>query len=211
MKFLTTFPLTVATLFFVFLGAIATAAEDKPRYAKEEYSLDKDRYAVFPLPLTNYEGKERSNGDWGIWEKLKYRAVQQGGFNLFFNCLEFFKNRLTFRRLFSTRALKFLNLLLGSSDPILCLTDLWELLAKTLDLSRDLEEFISSLIYFKFPFSGASRELILLPKNEIFIKLLKARVSITNVLEVAVGLLLLCDDDFEIFIWIELIGGHKGF
>ena len=122
---------------------------------------------------------------------------------MFFNCLEFFKNRLAFRRLFSKRALKFLNLLLGSSDPVLCLTDFWELLAKTLDLSRDLDELISSLIYFKFPFSGASRELILLPKSEIFIKLLKAGVSITNVLEVAVGLLLLCDDDFEILIWIE--------
>lgn len=82
MKPLTIFPIAFASLFFVFSGAIAAAAEDKPTYAKETYSLDKDQYAVFPLPLTEYEGKEDSNEDWGIWEKLKYRAGQQGGFNL---------------------------------------------------------------------------------------------------------------------------------
>ncbi|MDC0258576.1 hypothetical protein OAK73_01425, partial [bacterium] len=82
MKLLTIFPIALASLFFVFSGAIAAAAEDKPTYAKETYSLDKDQYAVFPLPLTKYEGKEDSNEDWGIWEKLKYRAGQQGGFNL---------------------------------------------------------------------------------------------------------------------------------
>ena len=66
----------------MFSGTIASAAEDKPIHAKEENSLDKDQYAIFPLPLTAYEGEENSNEDWGIWEKLKYRAGQQGGFNL---------------------------------------------------------------------------------------------------------------------------------
>lgn len=81
MKSLTIFPFAVA-LFLMFSGALASAAEDQPAYTKKEYSLDKDQYAAFPLPLAEYEEKETENKDWGIWEKLKYRAGQQGGFNI---------------------------------------------------------------------------------------------------------------------------------
>lgn len=81
MKSLSIFPLAVA-LFLMFSGALASAAEDQPAYTKKEYSLDKDQYATFPLPLTEYEAEEQANEDWGIWEKLKFRAGQQGGFNI---------------------------------------------------------------------------------------------------------------------------------
>lgn len=66
----------------MFSGALASASEHHPAYTKKEYSLDKDQYATFPLPLTEYEAEEQANEDWGIWEKLKFRAGQQGGFNI---------------------------------------------------------------------------------------------------------------------------------
>ena len=81
MKSLSIFPLAVA-LFLMFSGALASASEHHPAYTKKEYSLDKDQYATFPLPLTEYEAEEQANEDWGIWEKLKFRARQQGGFNI---------------------------------------------------------------------------------------------------------------------------------
>ena len=102
---------------------------------------------------------------------------------------------MAFRRFFSKRPLKFLNLLLGSCDTILGLTDFWELLAEALDLSRDLDNLVRRLLDFKIPFSGASRELVLLPKRKILTKLLKAGMGVSNILEVKVGLLLLRDDD----------------
>ena len=81
MKSLAIFPLAAA-LFFLFSGASAFAAEDPPAYPKGELALNDDQYAEFPLPLAKYEVKENANVDWGIWEKLKYRATEQGGFNI---------------------------------------------------------------------------------------------------------------------------------
>lgn len=81
MKPLAIFPL-LAALFFLVFSPSASAAEDTPTYLKEEFALDKDQFAQFPLPLAKYEAKEEANEDWGIWEKLKYRATEQGGFNI---------------------------------------------------------------------------------------------------------------------------------
>lgn len=81
MKSLALFPL-VTILLLLFAGDSAFASANDPTYLAEEYQLDKDRYAKFPLPLSEYDAAEQSEEDWGIWEKLKYRAVQQGGFNL---------------------------------------------------------------------------------------------------------------------------------
>jgi hypothetical protein len=80
-KSLAIFPLAAA-LFFFFSGASAFAAEDPPAYPKGELALSDDQYAEFPLPLAKYEAKELANEDWGIWEKLKYRATEQSGFNI---------------------------------------------------------------------------------------------------------------------------------
>ena len=81
MKSLTTFSLAVALL-LTFFGSPAQAADAPASYKKEEYSLDKDQYAKFPLPLSEYEAEETANEEWGIWEKLKYRAGEQKGFNI---------------------------------------------------------------------------------------------------------------------------------
>jgi len=61
--------------------SIADAASGiEPAFPAKEYGLEKDRYAKFPLPLTEYAKVEGE--DWSMWEKLKYRATQQGGFNI---------------------------------------------------------------------------------------------------------------------------------
>ncbi|MGJ8697995.1 MAG: putative Na+/H+ antiporter [Verrucomicrobiaceae bacterium] len=60
--------------------AFAASGHAEPSYSAEEYALDKDRYAKFPLPLSVYDEVEEE--DWGIWDRLKYRATAQGGFNL---------------------------------------------------------------------------------------------------------------------------------
>ncbi|MDA7865704.1 hypothetical protein N9A70_02890, partial [Akkermansiaceae bacterium] len=81
MKLPAKFYLLVA-FFFALLAGPALASADHPSYPKDEYGFDSDQYAVFPLPLSEYEAEEEANEDWGIWEKLKYRAGQQGGFNI---------------------------------------------------------------------------------------------------------------------------------
>ncbi|MGC6580795.1 MAG: putative Na+/H+ antiporter [Akkermansiaceae bacterium] len=69
------------TLLLPFLTSAAQGAGGSlPHYDQEEYGLDKDRYAKFPLPLSVYDEKETE--DMGIWDKLKARALEQGGFNL---------------------------------------------------------------------------------------------------------------------------------
>mgnify|MGYP000303656054 CR=1 FL=1 len=44
--------------------------------------VDKDQYAKFPKPLATYEKKETSEGEMDLWETLKYRAMEQNGFNI---------------------------------------------------------------------------------------------------------------------------------
>lgn len=70
-----------AALFPVFCLNLAHGAGSVvPAYEKEEYALDSDRYARFPLPLSVYDKEETK--DMGIWDKIKSRAMAQGGFNL---------------------------------------------------------------------------------------------------------------------------------
>ncbi len=52
----------------------------EPSFPAAEYGLEKDRYAKFPLPISEYEKTE--NADMGIWQKLALRAKAQGGFNI---------------------------------------------------------------------------------------------------------------------------------
>lgn len=68
------------SVLFPFLIASAQGASDGPAYEKEDYALDKDRYAKFPLPLSVYD--EQETEEMGIWDKLKSRATAQGGFNI---------------------------------------------------------------------------------------------------------------------------------
>lgn len=79
-KHLASFPLIVAFLFSLLVLPASAAAEIEPAYKKGEYGLSKDQYAQFPRPLASYDEVEEE--DWGIWDRLKYRAGQQGGFNL---------------------------------------------------------------------------------------------------------------------------------
>jgi hypothetical protein len=74
-------PLLFALLFSFFATPSAEAAGKKePSYAAAEYELDKPQYAVFPLPISEYDEMEEK--DWGMWERIKFRAGQQGGFNI---------------------------------------------------------------------------------------------------------------------------------
>lgn len=75
-------PLHLVLAFFLSLLVLpASAASDiEPAYKKGELGLTHDQYAQFPRPLATYEEGEEE--DWGIWDRLKYRAGQQGGFNL---------------------------------------------------------------------------------------------------------------------------------
>ena len=56
------------------------ASKTEPAFPAEEYGLVDDHYAKFPIPLTEYEKTEGE--DWSVWQKLKTRAMAQGGFNL---------------------------------------------------------------------------------------------------------------------------------
>jgi len=62
------------------LSSAEAASKEKPAYPAEEYGLEHDKYAVFPIPLSEYDKEE--DEDWSIMQKLKHRAGQQGGFNL---------------------------------------------------------------------------------------------------------------------------------
>ncbi|MGC6459654.1 MAG: putative Na+/H+ antiporter [Akkermansiaceae bacterium] len=81
MKSLAFFPF-LTVLFLTFFGETALASAKQPTYPAKEYGLDKDQYSAFPLPLSEYNAEEKANPNWGIWEKLKFRAGQQGGFNI---------------------------------------------------------------------------------------------------------------------------------
>jgi|GEM_PF-10104 len=60
--------------------ASAAIGIKEPSFEALEYGLDKNRYAQFPLPISEYEKRETE--EMGIWEKLKSRAGAQGGFNI---------------------------------------------------------------------------------------------------------------------------------
>ncbi len=83
MKQLAPIRLLVALLLSLqLIPANAAGSDYEPSFTKAEHNLAKDQYAQFPLPLSSYEAKETENPDWGIWDKLKYRATQLNGFNL---------------------------------------------------------------------------------------------------------------------------------
>ncbi|MDA7611607.1 putative Na+/H+ antiporter [bacterium] len=73
--------LLVAVFATLFVSpAWAASGLKEPSYDAIEYGLDKNRYAKFPLPISEYEKTETE--EMGIWDKLKNRAGAQGGFNL---------------------------------------------------------------------------------------------------------------------------------
>ena len=81
MKFLAPIPLVLALLFsFLSAPSAEAAGGGEPSYAAEDYGWEKSQYAVFPLPLVEYDKQEEA--DWSMWDKLKFRATQQGGFNI---------------------------------------------------------------------------------------------------------------------------------
>ncbi|MGE9268307.1 MAG: putative Na+/H+ antiporter [Verrucomicrobiales bacterium] len=72
-------------LFFTAFSGAAFAAGGhgpEPAYHEGEFGLLDDQMAKFPTPLAQYAAEESQHADWGIWDKLKYRAGQQNGFNL---------------------------------------------------------------------------------------------------------------------------------
>lgn len=70
----------VLLLPFLLTATAQGASGVEPAFEKEEYALDNDRYAKFPLPLSVYD--EMETEDMGIMDKLKSRAMAQGGFNI---------------------------------------------------------------------------------------------------------------------------------
>ncbi|MGJ8657062.1 MAG: putative Na+/H+ antiporter [Akkermansiaceae bacterium] len=60
----------------------AHAAKQQPAYERGEHGLDSDQHAVFPKPLASYEEKKAENGEMDLMATLKYRAFEQGGFNI---------------------------------------------------------------------------------------------------------------------------------
>lgn len=74
------FLILLVAFFGLSTASLRGAGDIAPAYEAETYELSKDQYAVFPRPLSTYGPDEGE--DWGIWQRLKYRAVQQGGFNL---------------------------------------------------------------------------------------------------------------------------------
>lgn len=67
------------------LGSAAGGGTEKFAYERGSHGLDKDQYAEFPLPLAMYKGDDpelADDPDASLWEKLKKRAFQQHGFNL---------------------------------------------------------------------------------------------------------------------------------
>ncbi len=72
----------LAFIFTLFLSSItANAASVEPAYEKGQHGLTKDQYASFPKPLQTYEDK-KEDAKMSLGEILKYRAFEQGGFNL---------------------------------------------------------------------------------------------------------------------------------
>ncbi|GAA5494276.1 hypothetical protein Rhal01_00436 [Rubritalea halochordaticola] len=77
-----TFILTLFITIFGLSSSVIAAGAVEPAYEKEEYHLDADQYAKFPLPLSKYEKKTTEDGKTDLGATLKYRAAQQNGFNL---------------------------------------------------------------------------------------------------------------------------------
>ena len=65
---------------FLFTPAAHAASKD-PAYVEGQHGLAKDQYAVFPKPLQTYDDKEE-DVEMSLGEILKYRAFEQGGFNI---------------------------------------------------------------------------------------------------------------------------------
>lgn len=71
--------------FIALLGFSSTAlaaGKDEPTYKAGEYGLTEDQYAKFPLPLGSYKEFKTEEGNTDVWETIKYRAMEQNGFNL---------------------------------------------------------------------------------------------------------------------------------
>jgi len=58
------------------------AGDIEPAYQKGEHGLKDKQYAKFPMPLQQYEQQVDSEGKTDVGATLKYRAFEQGGFNL---------------------------------------------------------------------------------------------------------------------------------
>lgn len=76
----------IGLLFFVAFAPAslqaADAHDESPAYEEGVYGLHKDQFAKFPLPIAKYSVVEDKHPEWGIMDKLKYRAGEQHGFNL---------------------------------------------------------------------------------------------------------------------------------
>ena len=77
----------ITTLFAIILSIFmlshsATAGASQPAYEKGQHGLSHDQYANFPKPLPEYEQKVDAAGEMDLWGTLKYRAMDNGGFNL---------------------------------------------------------------------------------------------------------------------------------
>jgi len=75
------FLLTIALSFGLVSNSFA-AGDAEPAYHKGEYDLKAKQYAEFPIPLGKYEEKLTPDGKKDVGATLKYRAMQQNGFNL---------------------------------------------------------------------------------------------------------------------------------
>lgn len=74
---------TLALVLSIFFSTSTVhAAAKEAAYDKGQYGLTKDQFAEFPKPLGSYEQQEKSDGEMDLIATLKYRAFQQGGFNL---------------------------------------------------------------------------------------------------------------------------------
>lgn len=74
--------LTLVLSFFVLDSSAFAAGDMDPAYVKGQDGAMKDQYAQFPKPLGAYEEQNNEEGEMNLWETLKYRAMQQNGFNL---------------------------------------------------------------------------------------------------------------------------------
>lgn len=76
------FLILVSLIIFPLALSANAASSDKPAFSKEEYSIDKDQYAKFPLPLDSYEKKLTPEGKTDLGATFKDRAFAQNGFNI---------------------------------------------------------------------------------------------------------------------------------
>ncbi len=80
MKLFAQISLVLLLLLCFFTTPADAASVKEPAFHAGEFGLSKDQQAIFPTPLAQYSESEGS--DWSMWQKLKFRAGQQGGFNL---------------------------------------------------------------------------------------------------------------------------------